>query len=228
MDKPQSETTKREGTCNLCGGIFSKRTMTRHLNVCRDKNSPKPLGRLKPFHEKLFHLVVEGADRPDYWMHLEAPASTTRGRLDALLRETWLECCHHLSAFTIGTEYYRFCPLAMPAELEEDAQLDEVLRPQMKFIHQYDFGTPTRLVLKVVSETDRLIKNASIQILARNIAPEILCGSCRQPATKVCPMCWDYTRWLCEECAPKHSCEGNWFLPVVNSPRTGMCAYNGR
>ena len=228
MDKSQTGMPKREGTCNLCGGIFSKRTMTRHLKGCREKNSPKALDRLKPFHERVFHLTVEGADWPDYWMHLEARASTTLGRLDALLRETWLECCHHLSAFTIGTEYYGFCPLAMPGELEEDAQLDEVLRPQMKFLHQYDFGTTTRLVLKVVSETERLIENASIQILARNIAPEIPCGSCRKPATKVCCMCWDYTRWLCDECAPKHSCERDIFLPVVNSPRTGMCGYSGR
>lgn len=227
MPEQPSARPKREGTCNLCGGIFSKGTMTRHLKVCRKKNSPKPLDRLDPFREKVFHLVVEGADWPSYWMHLEAPATTTLGRLDALLRETWLECCHHLSAFTIGTEYYSFCPLAMPGELEEDPELDEVLRPRMKFRHQYDFGTPTRLILKVVSETERLLENASIQILARNIALKIPCGSCGKLATKVCPNCWDLTRWVCEECAPKHSCEGHWFLPVLNSPRTGMCGYDG-
>ena len=37
-----------------------------------------------------------------YWMHLEATSSTTLATLDRFLWDTWLKCCGHLSAFTIG------------------------------------------------------------------------------------------------------------------------------
>lgn len=32
---------------------------------------------------------------------------------------------------------------------------------------------------------------------------------------------------LCERCAEKHHCGDEMWLPVVNSPRTGMCGYTG-
>ena len=33
--------------------------------------------------------------------------------------------------------------------------------------------------------------------------------------------------WVCDECAPKHKCGEDMLLPVVNSPRVGMCGYTG-
>ena len=55
-----------------------------------------------------------------------------------------------------------------------------------------------------------------------------MCGVCGKPATQVCTECmWENTGWLCDECASKHDTDEEMFLPVVNSPRVGMCGYTG-
>lgn len=33
--------------------------------------------------------------------------------------------------------------------------------------------------------------------------------------------------YYCKECAPKHECGEQMMLPVLNSPRTGVCGYDG-
>ncbi len=94
-DQTKRRTSK--GKCELCGGTFGKAAMTRHLGSCRQKQVPQE-GLKKT---KLFHIVVEGRYLPQYWMHIEVPAKATLEDLDGFLRDTWLECCGHLSAFTI-------------------------------------------------------------------------------------------------------------------------------
>lgn len=44
--------------------------------------------------------------RARYWLYLEMPARATLTDLDGFLRDIWLECCGHLSAFDIGTVRY--------------------------------------------------------------------------------------------------------------------------
>jgi len=226
MGEGESRIRIPEGRCSLCNDLFSKRAMSGHLERCREKNAPEVTGRAKPRREKVFHLVVEGYGLPEYWMHLEAPASATLRELDSVLRETWLECCGHMSAFTIGERRYSVSPLEEYGEEDMDFPLEEVLRPGMKFYHEYDFGTTTTLALKVVSEKEREIMSRAIQFLARNKAPVIPCGCCGKPATRACCCCTpDITAFVCDECAPQHECGEEMLLPVVNSPRTGMCAY---
>ncbi|MEO7020414.1 MAG: hypothetical protein ABI234_09720 [Ktedonobacteraceae bacterium] len=76
--------------------------MTQHLKTCKARLSAKEEGE----EQRLFHLFVEGTYRPDYWMHLEVPAAVMLVDLDDFLRDIWLECCGHLSEFTIkGTTY---------------------------------------------------------------------------------------------------------------------------
>lgn len=228
MEEQQNVVQIPEGRCALCDELFSKAAMTNHLKSCREKNPPKARGRAKPRQEKVFHLVVEGHGLPHYWMHVDAPASAELQNLDYLLRRIWLECCGHMSAFTIGKTRYAGSPMVEYGEKRTDVALDKVLRPRMKFYHEYDFGTTTVLALKVVSATERLFTGKSIQILALNLAPEIPCDVCGKLATKVCCVCiWEAEAWFCDDCAPKHECGEEMLLPVVNSPRTGMCAYTG-
>jgi hypothetical protein len=116
-------------------------------------------------------------------------------------------------------------------ELEEkgmNVALGNVLRPKMKFLHEYDYGTTTELTLKVISERDGELTGKTVELLARNDPPETLCDGCGKPATQVCSECvWRGDGWLCEACAAEHECGEDYLLPVVNSPRTGMCAYIG-
>src|SRR5258708_23539430 len=97
-----------KGTCSFCHTELSKSAMTRHLEACQQRANAEAQtdGRQKAQKTRKFHLVVEGRDLPGYWMHLEVTANTTLATLDRFLRETWLECCGHLSAFEIGGVRY--------------------------------------------------------------------------------------------------------------------------
>jgi hypothetical protein len=68
----------------------------------------------------------------------------------------------------------------------------------------------------------------SIQILARNAPPLITCEICGEIAPLVCAQCiWSDEGWLCDKCAGEHKCGEEMLLPLVNSPRVGMCGYTG-
>jgi len=227
------------GKCDLCGAVFSKAAMTGHLKSCKKKaGRGEATGKLTK--KEAFHLVVEGRYQPEYWMHLEVPAQATLDTLDRFLRDTWLECCGHLSEFEIDGRRYSAEPMDLMMGLMDDlpnvddgsmdVKLKDVLTPGMKFEHAYDFGSTTHLRLKVVSKDESPLKPDEIRVLARNEPPTIPCANCGKPATQVCTQCMyseEGEGWLCDECASKHDCEEPMFLPVVNSPRVGVCGYAG-
>ena len=219
------------GTCALCGQKTGKTQMTDHLKTCLESEAVKSAG--KPV--KLSHLVVEGRYQPEYWLHLDVPASASLEVLDTFLRSIWLECCGHLSAFTIEGERYASQPTDddpgwSRKEQSMRCKLGKVLYPGMTFFHEYDFGTTTHLSLKVVGEREGVLVKRRVRLLARNDPPTISCVSCGKPATLVCAICHHSgDAWFCKECASRHECEGagEAFHPVVNSPRTGLCGYMG-
>lgn len=95
------------GQCGLCGSSTSKRGMTRHLQACLRKTSPKASSRRnKLTNTEVFHLVVEGRYQPEYWMHLQVPVTATLEDVDIFLRVAWLKCCDHMSIFKIQDENY--------------------------------------------------------------------------------------------------------------------------
>lgn len=127
-------------------------------------------------------------------------------------------------------------PLLFDDFREEDmgSALGDVLKVGTKFDHEYDFGSTTELTLKVLSEREGVAlgkKKAPVVLLARNEAPEILCEVCGQPAILVCTNCnWGGVAYsnqgaVCKKCAKKHKCGDDMMLPIVNSPRTGVCGY---
>jgi|GEM_PF-2493609 hypothetical protein len=132
----------------------------------------------------------------------------------------------HLSAFEIdGVEYY--------SEPENERgmhfKLGRVLSVGMEFYHIYDFGTSTELRLEVVGERMGTLKE-KVRILARNDPPHVRCD-CSEKASWVCPVClmekMDEDCYFCDECAKEHECGEEILLPVVNSPRCGVCGYEG-
>ncbi len=221
------------GECALCGGTYRKAGMNRHLKSCvkRRTLSGKLLnGKLKQI--KGYHLVVEGYHLPDYWLHIEVTERTSLRNLDKFLRNAWLECCNHLSALTIQGKLYM-------SELTGDPWIDshsedmglaigDVVRPGMRFRYEYDFGTTTELILSVVSEHNSYPRKEPIRLLARNSPPLMTCVACGGIATIVCGECIYVDQgWLCDKCAQSHECDQGLLLPVVNSPRVGMCGYIG-
>jgi len=213
------------GTCCFCERALTKAGLARHLGACRQK---KPGDAVSGPRKSFYHIAVQGRYLPDYWMHLEVRADATLLDLDAFLRDTWLECCGHLSAFTIDDAQHM--PMAdewLDSE-SMDFALEEVLEPGMTFRHEYDFGTTTELSLKVIAEWQGKPRRDPVRILARNDAPVIDCDYCGKPATQLCTECMYEGRGaLCEDCAGDHECGEEMLLPVVNSPRVGMCGYTG-
>ena len=52
-----------------------------------------------------------------------------------------------------------------------DVPVGEVLRPGMKFTHDYDFGSTTHLALRVVGECEGKAPVQRVRLLARNEPP---------------------------------------------------------
>lgn len=221
-----------KGTCECCQGTFSKGSMTKHLEACQRKaiDAARVAGSKPGRAIKHFHLVVEGHDAPMYWMHLQVRTGITLDDLDEFLRKTWLECCGHLSAFEIaGRRYTSSAGISLTGRHNLQVRLDHMFTPGLTCEYTYDFGSSTELRLKVLAEESREATGESIQILARNTAPSISCGVCGQPATAVCSACtYRAEGWLCAACARTHRCGEEMVLAIVNSPRTGTCAYGAR
>lgn len=226
------------GKCQFCKQTFTRKEIAGHLESCelRKPFLQEQIEKSRPQKAGIFHLLVEGHDQTDYWLYLDVRADSTFRDLDHFLRDIWLECCGHLSAFTIEEKIYLSQLFEEPAvwgprpeEYDMEFELKDVLRPRLKFLHDYDFGTTTRLGLKVLSYREGEIRGKKVQLLARNDPPLILCDVCRhRKARIICTECmWKDDGWLCEGCAQAHECDEDMFLPVVNSPRTGMCGYEG-
>jgi hypothetical protein len=123
----------------------------------------------------------------------------------------------------------------MEQESDMDVQLEKGLKVGQKFTYEYDFGSTTDLALRVVSERDGFIEDEdsdNIEILARNNAPEMPCVVCGKPAKKVAPGYYfgiEEHAYCSAKCAKKYNEEFSFseMLPVVNSPRVGVCAYTG-
>ncbi len=109
-------------------------------------------------------------------------------------------------------------------------KVEDILMPGVELNYQYDFGSTTELTIRAVDNYHGATNvNKKIQLITRNAQPIIPCDECGlKPATQICCEClWDEGGWLCEACSQTHECDDEMFLPVVNSPRTGVCGYTG-
>ena len=221
-----------KGKCGFCGASFAKVAMVRHLQACKQRAgiaaASEPLG-------DSFHLLVEGRYQPEYWMHLAVPADQSLDSLDSVLRATWLECCGHLSGFNIAGVRYAVSLvegfgvpdfLADPDEETMDVTLGRVRSAKMRFYHEYDYGTTTELTLRVAGIGKA--ESREIEVLARNDPPELACQDCGAPAFWIdTESGWPVESLLCAECVGKGDYDEDMLLPVVNSPRMGVCGYEG-
>jgi hypothetical protein len=82
----------------------------------------------------------------------------------------------------------------------------------------------------VVDEREGRIGGESVRLLSQNEAPVWECEVCGEDASWICTFCM-YERqnpFYCELHSEDHDCdEPEMLLPVVNSPRMGMCDYTG-
>ena len=110
-------------------------------------------------------------------------------------------------------------------------KVETLFVPGMEIPYEYDFGTTSELLIKVVAQ--RLGKPGTshpILLMARNKFEPPPCMECGRPATQLCTECL-YDREggpseLCDEHAEEHE-HVEMIMALVNSPRTGMCGYSG-
>jgi hypothetical protein len=99
-------------------------------------------------------------------------------------------------------------------------------------VHIYDFGTSSETIVRVVGvRTGQPLTAKPIFLMARNNPPEAACIECGQPAAWLCMECViedDVWGVLCEQHAETHPHDNYGEpSPLVNSPRLGMCGYDG-
>jgi hypothetical protein len=230
---------RQGGTCELCDESLTWPGAKRHFAACAPEHDAK-----KGDSQKLVHLRITAPHRPGYWLDVEVRDDARLEAIDRFLRNTWLECCGHLSRFDVRGIQYVSAGLepggwSMPGgsfgaartERSMNARVrDAMPAPGGRFAYEYDFGSSTNLLITVAGERSGRIGRASVRLLGRNTPLGWPCAFCGAPATEICPFCIHDAEnpFVCSVHATDgHTCGEDGFLPVVNSPRMGVCGYTG-
>ncbi len=219
---------RTKGDCVFCGKKMTSGGLVRHLKSCDDRIEAvtHTIENIKKAPEqRLYHLYIKNSYNSDFWLHLELNGNARLNELDQYLRSIWLDCCGHMSQFTVGSN-------AWGEEISMNRKVYQLLETDMEMTHTYDFGSSTTTTVKVVdARWGKPLTAYPIFLMARNEMPEASCDRCNKTAKWLFD---DYTSYdggelLCD----KHKDEeigdeyGDELLELVNSPRFGVCGYTG-
>lgn len=232
-----------KGYCKYCGKEYTKSGMLRHLAACKKRKVrlDEEAGKTKCGY---FQVVVSGKYNRAYWLIIEISENTTLKELDKFIRDIWVECCGHLSSFEINGVQYESCPMNAPfwgpSAKGMDCKVKDVFVVGESITYEYDFGSTTELILNIHSYRAGGRKKEKIIILSRNNPLEIVCSQCEKNKAKwVNPQgVYDGIPFWCDECLRGEDYDGEddefdeyfepeFFLPICNSPRMGVCGYEG-
>ncbi len=206
---------KSEGKCVYCEKIVAKSAISKHL----DKHLHEITEKSASKNCLAFHTHVQAGGM---FLDLLIDGKETLETLDQFLRSIWLECCGHMSAFTINRN-----------EIGMQRSIADVFQEGLVMEYEYDFGSTTGLDIKVNSEFPMTVQEG-IKLLSRNNPLTIMCSVCKKRlAEKICIIHVEEDEgFFCNECAQQHGEECEDFadygeMPVVNSPRMGVCGYMG-
>ncbi len=220
---PQRKQSK--GTCAYCEKEMAKGGVTKHLAACPQRQEAIAKAEQRKVNsETLYHLRVQDAFRIEFWLDLEMRGSKTLKDLDVYLRAIWLECCGHMSQFGAGGGLAR--------QIGMQRKISDVFQGGGELTHIYDFGTSSETLVKLVGTREgKPTTSRPIALMSRNTMPEDQCLECGQRATHLCIECLiEEDTWgtLCNEHAQTHPHDNYGEpIPLVNSPRLGMCGYTG-
>lgn len=194
-----------KGTCFNCKQTIKRKNIMEHLNECINiKNN------------ECFIIVDSKHYLNNYWLVLLCTSNVDLYCVDLFLRNVWLECCGHMSSFN-ENKYY---------------DLYRLFNDKKTKIHyEYDMGSTTHITLNIVGK-DKIesIKNddVTIKLVARNNKPKLKCSKCKKKLASTVL----YEKIYCNKCLTnlENYMEDqleNMILPLVNSPRTGLCGFEG-
>ncbi len=221
-----SRQAQTRGVCAYCGKSLTRSGMAKHLPTCPKRQAlleRAPAAKEQP--DEFAHLHVYDAWSGSYWLQLELSTLTTLKKLDQYLRAIWLECCGHLSQFSVGG--WRGAEIAMRRKL------GEVMRPGVELTHIYDFGSSTETRIKLVGVRYGLpLSPHPITLMARNDPPFYQCSRCEQAAVAECQECafeGKNSLYCAAHLADEPHAEDDeaLYVSIVNSPRVGVCGYQG-
>ena len=215
-----------KGECRICGGKYTARGMMAHL-----KKHAMRYGK----DTNHFIIRIDSGPKEPFWMYVQVSTEATFGVLDKFLRAVWLECCGHLSEFTVD---------GRSAGIRK--RLSALLSEGASFSYQYDMGDTTDLRLTIIGRTARIMPmrgwfsedayyppdpvmgEGKVYIMALHDKVRYNCEKCGNEASHVCSQCiYEGTGALCKVCAPDHECGDDMLLPTAQSPRVGTCGFDG-
>lgn len=85
-----------KGTCALCGASVDKRRSAVHCGTCASAHDVAA----SPDAD-LVTLRITAVGASEYWLDAETDAGAALSKLDAFLRDIWVDCCGHLSMFSV-------------------------------------------------------------------------------------------------------------------------------
>lgn len=214
------------GKCTFCGREMTRGGMSRHLRACPKRETAIEKAATSSHKAQTLHtLQARDAWGGDYWLYLEMRGTATLQDLDRYLRAIWLECCGHLSRFSSDGWGSNEIPM--------HRKIDQVFGPDVELTHIYDFGTSSHtLIQSMDTRQGKPLTHHPLYLMARNHPPEIPCMECGEPASWLCLECKyerDASGALCDqhiEAHQEHDSYG-YAMQIFNSPRTGMCGYDG-
>jgi hypothetical protein len=212
------------GTCLFCNYESTKGSMSKHLSTCPKRLEAQDNANGAGKSETLLQLRVQDDYFKDFWLDIEMRGSATLKDLDFYLRGIWLECCGHMSQFYLGQRYGTEVAMKNPVATAFQKA------PSLYYI--YDFGTSSELTITGVNIREGApLTQKPLVLLSRNRMPDVVCDMCAQPATHQCNECMvEEGEWaiFCLKCREEHLHQDNYgYTTIVNSPRLGMCGYEG-
>src|SRR3989344_1482311 len=118
---------KSDGICRYCKKAFSGSAMTKHLQSCAERKKESE----KDAHEGKAYLMH--AQCGPFWIYFETNHDSTLRDIDRFLRDVWLECCGHLSMFTIGGVNYSVSPEKEYGDKSMNVQIGKIVSVGMPF-----------------------------------------------------------------------------------------------
>ena len=171
--------TIRRGRCALCGYETTKGSIGKHSARCPQLHE-QVIGAASGKPETLLRVRMQDGYEGTFWLDVEVRSGCTLGDVDAYLRAIWLECCGHMSKFSIGGWG--------GTDAAKSRRVQAVLTDGVELTHIYDFGTESVTRITAVGSRQAVpLSQRAITLMARNLPPEVTCVDCDRPASPPLP-----------------------------------------
>ena len=178
-----------------------------------------------PEGEENLLIRITYPEDPDFWLFAAVKADAALRHIDNFIRKEWVECCGHASIFHIGETDYTSNTRILPGR-SMNAKAADALQKGVPADYEYDIGTPTELQVTVIGTIRLTERREKVLYLAQNYMPKYRCVRCGRRAELVArpdggPIAESV---ICARCSREETEIGR-YLPLLNSPRTGVCGY---